>query len=89
MKPPDTLPQLLTIDQIAERLGTSTRHIRRLIAERRIPYLKVGKLVRFDPDEINCWLNESRVALRPPPANVARPTRFRPVPRSGTSDGAA
>lgn len=33
----ERLPHLLTIDQLVERLGTSTRHIRRLIAERRIP----------------------------------------------------
>ncbi len=36
----ETLPQLLTIDQVAERLGVSTRHIRRLIAEKRVPYLR-------------------------------------------------
>ena len=46
------LPQLLTIDQLAERLGVSIRHIRRLIAERRVPYLKVGWFIRFDPAEI-------------------------------------
>jgi excisionase family DNA binding protein len=48
----DALPQLLTIDQLAERLGVSIRHIRRLIAERRVPYLKVGWFIRFDPAEI-------------------------------------
>jgi excisionase family DNA binding protein len=85
----DTLPHLLTIDQLVERLGTSTRHVRRLIAERRIPYLKVGKLVRFDPDEVNRWFDNSRVALRSPPPNVPRPTRFRPLPGRGASDGAA
>ncbi len=84
----ERLPHLLTIDQLVERFGTSTRHIRRLIAERRIPYLKVGKLVRFDADEINRWLDDSRVALRPSQASVAR-TRLRPVHRRGTSDGAA
>ena len=31
----DTLPQLLTIDQLADRLGISIRHVRRLIAESR------------------------------------------------------
>ena len=36
------LPQLLTIDQLAERLGVSVRHIRRLVAERRVPYLNTG-----------------------------------------------
>ena len=56
----DALPQLLTIDQLAERLGVSIRHIRRLVAERRVPYLKVGWLVRFDPAEIAAWLDDAR-----------------------------
>lgn len=83
-----TVPQLLTIPELVERLGTSTRHIRRLIDERRIPYLKVGKLIRFDVDEINRWLDDTRVAPRPAPT-VQHPTRLRPVRRSGASDGAA
>jgi excisionase family DNA binding protein len=57
----ETLPQLLTIDQLAEQLGITTRHVRRLIAERRVPYLKVGKLIRFDPADIAAWLDEARV----------------------------
>jgi excisionase family DNA binding protein len=57
-----TLPQLLTIDQLAERLGVSTRHVRRLVAERRVPFLKVGKFVRFDPAEIWDWLDDTRPA---------------------------
>jgi len=56
----DTLPQLLTIDQLAERLGVSIRHIRRLIAERGVPYLKVGWFIRFDPAEISAWLDGAR-----------------------------
>jgi excisionase family DNA binding protein len=57
-----TLPQLLTIDQLAEQLGTSVRHVRRLVAEKRVPYLEVGKFVRFDPAEIAVWLDRTRVA---------------------------
>jgi excisionase family DNA binding protein len=57
----ETVPRLLTIDQLAEQLGITTRHVRRLIAERRVPYLKVGKLVRFDPAEIAGWLDGRRV----------------------------
>ncbi len=56
----DTLPQLLTIDQLAAQLGITVRHVRRLIAERRVPYLKVGGLVRFDPAEIAAWLDGGR-----------------------------
>lgn len=63
----DTLPQLLTIDQLAEQLGITVRHVRRLIAERRVPYVKVGRLVRFDPAEIADWLDHHRSVQRPDP----------------------
>ena len=62
MADPDTLPTLLNIDQLAERLGVSIRHIRRLIAERRVPHLRVGRFVRFDPADVAAWLDDSRVA---------------------------
>ncbi|MET8185569.1 excisionase family DNA-binding protein [Streptomyces sp. NPDC005078] len=38
--------QLLTVEQAAERLGTTVRFPRRLIAERRIVFVKVGRHVR-------------------------------------------
>jgi excisionase family DNA binding protein len=62
MAPADPLPHLLSIDELAEHLGVTVRHVRRLVAERRVPYLKVGRLVRFDPAEITAWLNGRRVA---------------------------
>jgi len=52
------LPQLLDRPQLAERLATSERHVRRLVSERRIPFVRVGKLVRFDPVEVARWLEE-------------------------------
>jgi excisionase family DNA binding protein len=59
-RPAGTLPQLLTIDELADHLGVGARHVRRLIAERRVPYVKWGHLIRFDPDEIAAWLDENR-----------------------------
>jgi excisionase family DNA binding protein len=56
----DTIPELMSIDQLAQRLGITVRHVRRLVADKRIPYLKVGKLVRFDSGEIAQWLNGQR-----------------------------
>ncbi len=47
---------LLDVDELAERLNISVRHVRRLVAERRVPYLKVGHLVRFEPAAIDAWL---------------------------------
>lgn len=56
----DRLP-LMDLPAVAERLGVNERHVRRLVAERRIPFLKWGHLLRFDPDEIDAWLNTARV----------------------------
>jgi excisionase family DNA binding protein len=57
----DQPTHLLTIDEVAAWLGVTVRHIRRLVAERRIPYLKWSRYLRFDPDDIAAWLAESRV----------------------------
>ena len=57
---PTTVPELIDIETLANRLSDSVRHVRRLVAERRIPYLKVGHFVRFDPAEIVQWLDNTR-----------------------------
>jgi excisionase family DNA binding protein len=55
------LDTLLTVEQAAERLGTSERFVRRLIAERRVAYVKLGRHVRIpEPDLIN-FVTTSRV----------------------------
>ena len=54
-------PALVNIDQAAARLGVSVRHMRRLVAERRIPFVKWGHLLRFDPDEVDHWIAECAV----------------------------
>jgi excisionase family DNA binding protein len=57
----DALPELMTMDQLAERLGVTRRHVRRLVDERRVPFLRVGRFIRFDPTDIADWLNCNRV----------------------------
>jgi excisionase family DNA binding protein len=56
------LPLLLDIEGVAEVLGVSIRHVRRLVAERRIPYIKWGRFLRFDPAQIEAWIDGARVA---------------------------
>ena len=53
---------LLDVDQAAERLSVTPRFVRTMVSERRIPFLKVGKFVRFDADELELWLEGCRVA---------------------------
>lgn len=63
--PPPTHDALWDIDAVARRLGVPVRHVRRLVAERRIPFIKWGHLLRFDPTDIEAWLDHAR---RPPRA---------------------
>jgi excisionase family DNA binding protein len=47
-------------------LGVNVRHVRRLVQEKRIPYVKWGHLIRFDPDEVEAWIVEHSIgATRP------------------------
>ncbi len=57
---PDEL-QLLDIAEVAERLSVTPRFIRRLVNERRIPYCKLGKFVRFDAAEVAEWVANTRM----------------------------
>ena len=51
---------LMDLPAVARRLGVNQRHVRRLVGERRIPYLKWGHLLRFDPVAIDEWLQQAR-----------------------------
>ena len=55
-----TQPQLVDIEWVAGRLGVKVRHVRRLVADRRIPFVKWGHLLRFDPAELEAWLDRAR-----------------------------
>jgi excisionase family DNA binding protein len=55
------VPGLLDSQQIAGMLGITERHVRRLVAERRIPFAKVGRFVRFDPRDIERWVEKAKV----------------------------
>jgi excisionase family DNA binding protein len=52
---------LLTVDEAAEAMGTSARFIRRLIAERRIAYTKIGRHVRIAQSDLINYIATGRV----------------------------
>ena len=51
----------LNVDQVAELLGTTARFPRRLIAERRITFVKVGRHVRIPESALNAYLEANTV----------------------------
>jgi excisionase family DNA binding protein len=53
---------LLDIVGAAQRLGCSERFLRRLVQERRIPFIKLaGTRVRFVASDLDRWIESQRV----------------------------
>jgi excisionase family DNA binding protein len=55
------MTKLLTVQEAAEQLGTSVRFVRRLIAERRIAYVRVGRHIRIAEADLASFVAAGRV----------------------------
>jgi excisionase family DNA binding protein len=63
---------LLDVDGRAARLGVTVRFVRRLVEERRVPYLKIGRLVRFDSGDVERWIVATRIEPFRAPGTTGR-----------------
>jgi excisionase family DNA binding protein len=70
--------KLLTMEEAAERLNTTPRHVRRLVFERRIAYRKLGRYVRFHPDDVAEYVAATRVAAGTVPGVGGTVAQIRP-----------
>jgi excisionase family DNA binding protein len=68
---------MMDIGDVAARLNTTVRHVRRLVAERRIPHHKIGNKLRFGPREIDEWIASSLVPARDTPGSQLHQRRWR------------
>jgi excisionase family DNA binding protein len=64
----------LTVEEAADRLGTSTRFVRRLIFERRVAYTKLGRHVRITSDDLDALIAAGRVEADSVPSSPKRRT---------------
>ena len=55
------MTKLLTVGEAADQLGTSVRFVRRLIAERRITYVRVGRHIRIAEADLASFVAAGRV----------------------------
>jgi len=55
---PAFIDNLLTRKQLAEKFGLSPSFISKLMAEEDLPYLKIGRAVRFRISEVAVWLQK-------------------------------
>lgn len=51
----------LNIEEAARRLGVTVRYMRRMVDEKRVRYLKVGRLVRFRGPDLEAFLKQAEV----------------------------
>ncbi len=50
----------LTVNEAAAALGLSSKYIYKLVYLRRIPHVKLGRSVRFLPEDLQAWLKKRR-----------------------------
>ncbi len=59
--------KLLTPIEVAELTGLSTDTLAQWRSQRRgIPYLKIGRAVRYDPTDVQAYLEGCRVSVSAP-----------------------
>ncbi len=57
---------LLTIDDLAKRLRIKPSTLYAWVAQGKIPHLKIHRLIRFDPEEIDHWVQSFQKEAFPP-----------------------
>jgi excisionase family DNA binding protein len=53
---------LIDIAELGKRTSIKAGTLRKYVAQRKIPFVKVGRLVRFRPSEIEAWIASRAVA---------------------------
>ena len=57
--------RLLDIEAVASWLGISPHTLYKMVSQRRIPYVKVGSRVKFDPLKLEDWIKQQTVMPMP------------------------
>jgi len=53
--------KLLTPEELGDMLGVSIHTIYQWTCKRQVPFIKIGKLIRFPESEILAWLESNRI----------------------------
>jgi excisionase family DNA binding protein len=55
---PSKLEELMTVDEVAARLKWHRNTVYNRVHRNSIPFVKIGRSVRFKPAEIDRWITE-------------------------------
>ena len=53
--------RLLNVNEVSQLTGLSKNTIYCWVSQRRIPFVKIGRLTKFDLEKINQWIEENSV----------------------------
>jgi excisionase family DNA binding protein len=53
--------RLLTVSQAAEQYCVCERIVRRWIADREIPFLRIGRSIRLSPEDLEAFIEKHRI----------------------------
>jgi excisionase family DNA binding protein len=65
MNKPPTMSRLMSVPEAAAYIRVSPDTIYTWVSQRRIPYVKVGKLVKFDVELLDKWIKQNTVMPMP------------------------
>jgi len=66
------MKKLVNIQTVAEALGLKPSSLYNMVSRRQIPFTKVGRLTKFDPDAIDAWLERQTFQPLSAPAQRLR-----------------
>jgi excisionase family DNA binding protein len=58
--------RLITIKEAGEYTGLSPNTLYTMVSQRRVPHVKVGRLVKFDVEMLDKWIKQNTVMPLPP-----------------------
>jgi excisionase family DNA binding protein len=59
------MQRLISVKEAAAYTGLSPHTVYTMVSQRRIPFVKVGRLVRFDVDLLDKWIKQNTVMPMP------------------------
>jgi excisionase family DNA binding protein len=55
------VPRLFGVTEAAQYINMSAHTVYTMVSQRRIPYVKVGRLTKFDVTELDKWIKKNTV----------------------------
>ncbi len=57
--------RLISVQEAADYIGLSPDTVYTMVSQRRIPYVKVGRLTKFDIGLLDAWIKQNTVMPMP------------------------